>query len=459
MPYGNRRGHKKKEKSPNDELPTKKMADTDTESEGSDNEVEEASMEEMIQSLCKGMKKMNKNFKQVKDELEGIRSNLTKNYNEMNEKLNEYIEQNTELKEKLEEANLRIDALTECNMDLYLENEKSKDEKKAFNVVIRGIPEVDKEKMYETMDSIFECLQPSFNYTSTNGVARLGRAPTQQVPNKGQGQGQRPAASQPRRPPRPIKLYCATRQQKGELFRNAHKLKQNQKYAKVSISSDLSDEQMLTYKEVQMIHNAASKLPNVVSKMRGNMIEIDGKVYQKKDFGNLPHSLTLEQASTILTKEGVMFASHCSPLSNLSSCKITIGDISYISAEQKIVHELAALSQDQVVATKVLFESNPYKIKRLSKLIRKSEDWSIEKEKEIVKDSIIQKFDQNPQLRSKLIKTKATQFYEATFDPIYGAGFNLQDAQKGNTTPKPYCENYTGKVLTELKGKYSKQKK
>ena len=95
----------------------------------------------------------------------------------------------------------------------------------------------------------------------------------------------------------------------------------------------------------------------------------------------------------------------------------------------------------------------------MSKQIQKSDDWSLDKEKKIVKESIIMKFDQNKRLREKLTLTKATQFYEATYDPLYGAGFSILDSHKGITTPKPSCENFTGGIVTVLKAKYLKSQK
>ena len=67
----------------------------------------------------------------------------------------------------------------------------------------------------------------------------------------------------------------------------------------------------------------------------------------------------------------------------------------YTSPEHRIVHNLAKRSEDKVTAAKVLSEDNPYKLKNLSKQIEKSDDWSLDKEKTIVKDSIILKFNQN----------------------------------------------------------------
>ena len=53
---------------------------------------------------------------------------------------------------------------------LYQQTEKAKDEKKLFNVIIRGVPEKANEKLYETIEGILGGLQTTFNYTNTNGA-------------------------------------------------------------------------------------------------------------------------------------------------------------------------------------------------------------------------------------------------------------------------------------------------
>ena len=93
------------------------------------------------------------------------------------------MDQNTTLEAKLEEANEVIDTLTACCRELYYEAEKIKDEKRIYNVIFRGIPEVDNEKMYETMKEVFNTMQNSFTYIGTHGEIRLGKEPKQQQQN------------------------------------------------------------------------------------------------------------------------------------------------------------------------------------------------------------------------------------------------------------------------------------
>ena len=106
----------------------------------------------------------------------------------------------------------------------------------------------------------------------THGAIRLGRVPKQQQQNVGQGNQRAVAGTHQSRPPRPIKLYCAMRLQKGELFKKAQTLKQTPKFARTSITSDLTEDQMMIQQEVQLIHNVASKTPNVTSKMKGSAV-------------------------------------------------------------------------------------------------------------------------------------------------------------------------------------------
>ena len=78
----------------------------------------------------------------------------------------------------------------------------------------------------------------TFNYTNTNGAVRLGKPPKQLAVNAGQGNHNKTGQAKRTPPPRPIKLCCATRQQKGEIFRGIPTLKQMQNMARVTVSRD-----------------------------------------------------------------------------------------------------------------------------------------------------------------------------------------------------------------------------
>ena len=121
--------------------------------------------------------------------------------------------------------------------------------------------------------------------------------------------------------PRIIKLKLATRQQKSEMFGRRAELNKIRGYEKVFFANDMSEEELLTYREVKQIHNAAAALDGVESKIRNDAVIIDHKVYKKHDFTHLPHGL-LESVSAKVTPDGLACQGHNSPLSNLFACAL-----------------------------------------------------------------------------------------------------------------------------------------
>ena len=82
----------------------------------------------------------------------------------------------------------------------------------------------------------------SFNFSATNGAYIMGNISADTKVNKGT---------------RSIKLVLATRQQKSELFGIWRQLKQNKKYEKTQIQSDMDDDHMLKMREEQQLHAMA----------------------------------------------------------------------------------------------------------------------------------------------------------------------------------------------------------
>ena len=94
---------------------------------------------------------------------------------------------------------------------------------------------------------------------------------------------------------------------KGEIFRAILTIKASEKFKNVSLANDANKEEMILRKEVQMLFNEAISKPNVQAKMKGTKLEIYGKTYNKANFDNLPHGLSLESAVTVITESEVAF--------------------------------------------------------------------------------------------------------------------------------------------------------
>ena len=207
--------------------------------------------------------------------IESIRSDLKAHQQKVDTEIIELKDQNKSLDDKLSKAKERITTLENLYYDIYQKQEAKHKSKQALNVVIRGVPEVQNEKMYVTMSELLTPTQ-SIEYTQTNGATRMGKPPKSM---HGQTGGQ----------PRPIKLRCATVLQKGVIFRAVSKIKEIPKFQNVRITNELNKEDLMAHKEVQIIYTEAINIPNVQAKMKGKRIEIDGKVYERAKFDSLPH--------------------------------------------------------------------------------------------------------------------------------------------------------------------------
>ena len=89
-------------------------------------------------------------------------------------------------------------------------------------------------------------------------------------------------------------LKLATRQQKAELFGRVKSLKGNEKYNGIRLSNDYGEDEMMGYREAKQIYNAA-KLHTKDAKLRGTSVLIDGNIYTRDQFNDLPYMITKSQ--------------------------------------------------------------------------------------------------------------------------------------------------------------------
>ena len=145
--------------------------------------------------------------------------------------------------------------------------------------------------------------------------------------------------------------------------------------------------------------------------MKGSALVIDGKLYNRDSFGNLPHGLNLESASTIKTPDGTAFQSHCSPLSNFYPCNL----VDKNGTKATSVEHLYAIRMAEVCPCEpgtrraLMRESNPYTIRSITKRIKKTDDWN-KKSEQILREIVELKFVRNPSLMAKLQSYPGSNF-------------------------------------------------
>jgi ribA/ribD-fused uncharacterized protein len=135
--------------------------------------------------------------------------------------------------------------------------------------------------------------------------------------------------------------------------------------------------------------------------------------------------------------------------SNWYESYFDINGIRYNCGEQYMMHQKAITFNDQETANKILRSSSPSKQKKLGREVSNfnPKQWDLVKY-ELVKTGLREKFNQNPKLKTFLLKYKDFQIVESSpEDRIWGIGFYGDEAIENIQN---WGENLLGKVLTDL---------
>ena len=140
-------------------------------------------------------------------------------------------------------------------------------------------------------------------------------------------------------------------------------------------------------------------------------------------------------------------------MSNFSASKIEENNIIFNCVEQYFMYHKCMLfnSDNTKLISLILNETKPIKIKQFGrKVLNYSEVIWSEKRYEIMLNGLRLKFNQNENLKKKLILTNNKNLYEASpYDRIWGIGYTKTNALK--TDKSKYGLNLLGKALMELR--------
>lgn len=119
-------------------------------------------------------------------------------------------------------------------------------------------------------------------------------------------------------------------------------------------------------------------------------------------------------------------------LSNWYLSDFTVGNVSYSSMEQYMMHQKALLFGDTDIAKQILGTSEVGKIKALGRSVRNYQDtiWNGMRQV-IVYQGLLAKFWQNEALKAELLATQGAILAEcAVQDRIWGIGLSMKDEKR-----------------------------
>lgn len=172
---------------------------------------------------------------------------------------------------------------------------------------------------------------------------------------------------------------------------------------------------------------------------------------QKYKLESLPENLKNEETCEQVTEDCHLFFGKSSGFSNFFTREnlIITKEQSYSSTEQFFQSEKAKFFGDKEAYSKILATDNP----RLQKQIKvkgfNNNHWQ-EMSFNIMKEGLSYKFNQNSDLKQKLLKTKSKTLAEASpKDCLWGTGCPLYSPQ--STNKSQWGKNLMGVALMEIR--------
>jgi ribA/ribD-fused uncharacterized protein len=146
------------------------------------------------------------------------------------------------------------------------------------------------------------------------------------------------------------------------------------------------------------------------------------------------------------------FFTEASPFSQWYRCSFTASELTFMCAEQYMMHGKAVLFGDAAIAAQIMAATHPKKHKELGRKVKNfdADVWNRERET-IVLAGNRAKFTQNSELLELLLATKGTTLVEASpYDRIWGIGLAASDP-KAQDPATWRGQNLLGKILTRLR--------
>ncbi len=253
----------------------------------------------------------------------------------------------------------------------------------------------------------------------------------------------------PKRPhtTRPIIVKFTLFKDKDKIWRNKKKLQGTQIFLKEDFPPEIEQRRS----RLMPVYLAAlrdrhyGKVSLVVDKLF-----INGNMYTVNNLHQLPPPLRLENIATKSNDDAVWFWRRESPFSNHHACNFMEKGIAYNCTEQYLMYAKAKQFGDDSAADKIMKSNNPV-VQKQTKVANFHADLWKQTAPEVMKQALLLKFNQNPDLKKDLLATGEKMIAEASpHDEFWGCGFGMNHPDVGD--PKKWTgTNMLGKCLMDVR--------
>ena len=238
-----------------------------------------------------------------------------------------------------------------------------------------------------------------------------------------------------------------------EIWRASWKLRDNIHY----VREDFPDSVRENRRILLPCFKAARKDPSVKqSFLKADNLFIDGRKYTVNNIDSLPQRLRW-------TRKGQRYAPQCdstfcfgssSFLSNHHPSPFQEDDTNYLCVEQYYLQKKSLFFNDETTASAIMRATQPGRMKALSHQIKGLDDQKWQKmAKATMMRACSLKFDQNDDLKSKLLHSQGTLVEANEKDKFFSCGLSLADPSILDSS-RWLGSNVLGTILTDLRSSF-----
>lgn len=362
---------------------------------------------------------------------------LKKTEEKIEEKLEEKVQSTTQKIEKklLEKTEERIEEKLEEKVtnDGSFQKLKDKAFDNRYNIIISGLEEIPEKNIKDSVFELFKTLGEQ--KVSIVEAFRLGA---------------------PRNDPtyhRPIKVIFAYVGDRNKIWRKRRNIKTKEGASRIKIYADLPKELRDEMNILYRVTRAAARIEDYkTAKIRNYAVSLKGKEYGPNDLEKLPLPIRPSTISNPASETALVFFSKYSILSNHHPSPFTLQDANFQNMEHYLASKRATLSGQENLIDWASQATDPKKAKAILHSLRgnKSEEWDQQVE-EVALNGLRAKFFQNKHLAAFLKGTGQRQLGEASSNPRWGIGMDLDSPDVLDTTKWDPQGNLLGRSLMKIR--------
>ena len=299
----------------------------------------------------------------------------------------------------------------ELNRRMAVQLNDIENRQRCCNACIEGVEETDREEIRRTVLEIAAAIGANtITHHDIVSTYRMGKIASN-------------AQNNVRQKSRPIFVAFTTLQKRNEFYYARSKLRNSEKYRRVYINDDVTAITKKLRDDYKAVANIARD-DGVEVRIHSDGIVLNGRKHYLSDPHTLPDKYSLESAKTVEVGGEIYFASEHSFLSNFASSPITEGTTVYATAEHMYQAHKCRRAGELERMDRVILAPTPLEAKRVADSVPETPEWRANRE-EVMINVVACKFDQNPLLATKLIKTGNLKLNEATHNTFFGIGAPL----------------------------------